>query len=491
MTINIGGGELRELKPRILVMGVGGAGGNAINAMIEDGMQGVEFVAVNTDAQDLKNNRADAKIQIGMNLTKGLGAGAKHDIGQAAADESLNEIVTYLQGANMVFITAGMGGGTGTGASHVIARAAKELNILTVGVITLPFSYEGPKRMRRANEGWSQLKKHLDASIVVPNQNLFKIANEATTFENSFLLSNNVLKQGVRSITDLMVRPGLINLDFADVETVMSSMGKAMMGTGEAEGENRAIAATESALNNPLIDDYSLRGAKGLLVNITGGEDIKLFEVDQAVNKIRSEVDPEAELIFGAIKDTSLNGKMRVSIVATALDGDSPDTKSVVNMVHRIHNRNTGYSENNLSSSSVLPTSPNLGSIQGATALKLEDEIKTNPETLNSSEQELSRDLNVDPGISLDNAAYFESNINQEQTHKDEVQEEVVIDDISIYEEKPKDISEVNSNKDEDVPQLFSDEVNLSTSSEDNLSENLKNEEEEFEIPAFLRKQKF
>ena len=230
--------------------------------MIDDGMRGVEFVAVNTDAQDLKANKADAKIQIGMNLTKGLGAGAKHDIGQAAADESLNEIVTYLQGANMVFITAGMGGGTGTGASHVIARAAKELNILTVGVTTLPFSYEGPKRMRRALEGWSKLKKYLDASIVVPNQNLFKIANEATTFANSFSLSNDVLKHGVRSVTDLMVRPGLINLDFADVETVMSSMGKAMMGTGEAEGENRALAATEMALNNPLIDDYSLKGAK-------------------------------------------------------------------------------------------------------------------------------------------------------------------------------------------------------------------------------------
>ena len=488
MTINIGGGELRELKPRILVMGVGGAGGNAINAMIEDGMQGVEFVAVNTDAQDLKNNKADAKIQIGMNLTKGLGAGAKHDIGQAAADESLNEIITYLQGANMVFITAGMGGGTGTGASHVIARAAKELNILTVGVITLPFSYEGPKRMRRAHEGWSHLRKHLDASIVVPNQNLFKIANEATTFENSFLLSNNVLKQGVRSITDLMVRPGLINLDFADVETVMSSMGKAMMGTGEAEGENRALAATESALNNPLIDDYSLKGAKGLLVNITGGDDIKLFEVDQAVNKIRSEVDPEAELIFGAIKDESLSGKMRVSIVATALDGETPESRSVVNMVHRIHNRNTGYSENNFSTNNNIPVSPSLETIQGATALKLDNEIKAELEPMHESKQEATSTNDLETGVSLDNAAYLENNINHEHTHKDEVQEEVVIDDISIYEEKPDENLETNSNE---VPQLFSDEVNPSTSSEDNLSENLKNEEEEFEIPAFLRKQKF
>jgi len=476
MTINIGGGELQELKPRILVMGVGGAGGNAINAMIQDGMQGVEFVAVNTDAQDLKANKADAKIQIGMNLTKGLGAGAKHDIGQAAADESLNEIVTYLQGANMVFITAGMGGGTGTGASHVIARAAKELNILTVGVITLPFSYEGPKRMRRAAEGWEHLKKHLDASIVVPNQNLFKIANETTTFEKSFSLSNDVLKHGVRSVTDLMVRPGLINLDFADVETVMNSMGKAMMGTGEAEGENRAIAATELALNNPLIDDYSLRGAKGLLVNITGGEDIKLFEVDQAVNKIRAEVDPEAELIFGAIKDENLNGKMRVSIVATSLDGETPESKSVFNNVHRIHTRNSGYSEN-VSNATSMPTMPDLGSIQGATALKLDEEVKENENILITSKEE----DDLTSGVSLENAAYFENGINQAQNQ----------DDISIYEEKSKDIPETDT-QDEVTPQLFSDEGVLDTSSEGNGNDEiLKNEEEDFEIPAFLRKHKF
>jgi len=484
MTINIGGGELKELKPRILVMGIGGAGGNAINAMIDDGMGGVEFVAVNTDAQDLKVNKADAKIQIGMNLTKGLGAGAKHDIGQAAADESLNEIVTYLQGANMVFITAGMGGGTGTGASHVIARAAKELNILTVGVITLPFSYEGPKRMRRAMEGWKKLKKHLDASIVVPNQNLFKIANEATTFEKSFSLSNDVLKHGVRSVTDLMVRPGLINLDFADVETVMSSMGKAMMGTGEAEGENRAIAATEMALNNPLIDDYSLKGAKGLLVNITGGEDIKLFEVDQAVNKIRTEVDPEAELIFGAIKDENLNGKMRVSIVATALDGEFPESKSVVSNVHRIHTRGAGYSDDTPKNIDV-PTMPDLGSIQGATALKLDNEIQENQNTLATKQEDLIS------GVSLENATYFENDLNQDQSSKKEEPEETVIDEISLYEEKPLDTTEENT-QDEIPPQLFSDEETLNASSESNVEESLKSEEEEdFEIPAFLRKQKF
>ena len=339
MSINVGGGEIKELKPRILVLGIGGAGGNAINAMIEAGMEGVEFVAVNTDAQDLKMSKAHAKIQIGMNLTKGLGAGAKHNIGQAAADESLSEIVNYIQGSNMVFITAGMGGGTGTGASHVIAKAAKELNILTVGVTTLPFSYEGPKRMRTALGGLEALKKHLDTVIVVPNQNLFKIASETTTFEESFNLSNDVLKHGVQSVTDLMVRPGMINLDFADVETVMSSMGKAMMGTGEAEGENRAMAATEMALNNPLIDEYSLKGAKGLLINITGGKDLKLFEVDQTVQKIRAEVDPEAEVISGAIQDESMEGKMRVSIVATALDGHKTENRTVLNMVSRIHNR--------------------------------------------------------------------------------------------------------------------------------------------------------
>ena len=484
MTINIGGGELKELKPRILVMGIGGAGGNAINAMIADGMQGVEFVAVNTDAQDLKVNKADAKIQIGMNLTKGLGAGAKHDIGQAAADESLNEIVTYLQGANMVFITAGMGGGTGTGASHVIARAAKELNILTVGVITLPFSYEGPKRMRRATDGWEKLKKHLDASIVVPNQNLFRIANETTTFEKSFSLSNDVLKHGVRSVTDLMVRPGLINLDFADVETVMSSMGKAMMGTGEAEGENRAAAATELALKNPLIDDYSLKGAKGLLLNITGGDDIKLFEVDQAVNKIRAEVDPEAELIFGAIKDENLNGRMRVSIVATALDGESPESKSVVNNVHRIHSRSAGYSEDTPRNIDI-PTIPDLGAIQGATALKLNNEIEESQNTLVTTQNDLVS------GVSLENAAYFENDLNQDQSHEKKEPEETVIDEISLYEEKPLDISETNA-QDEVSPQLFSDEETLNASSESNIEEPLKSEEEEdFEIPAFLRKQKF
>jgi cell division protein FtsZ len=498
MSINIGGGELKELKPRILVLGVGGAGGNAINAMIEAGMEGVEFVAVNTDAQDLKMSKAHAKIQIGMNLTKGLGAGAKHDIGQAAADESLNEIINYMQGANMVFITSGMGGGTGTGASHVIARAARELNLLTVGVTTLPFSYEGPKRMRRAVEGLEEFKKHLDTVIVVPNQNLFKIASETTTFEESFNLSNNVLKHGVQSVTDLMVRPGMINLDFADVETVMSSMGKAMMGTGEAEGENRAMAATEMALNNPLIDEYSLQGAKGLLINITGGKDLTLFEVDQAVNKIRAEVDPEAELIFGAIKDENMNGKIRVSIVATSLDGYKSDNKTVLNMVSRIQNRNTGYSDS-LFSHNTRTDSNTISSIDGATALKLDESYEVNEDQditvrnfENSLENQQLEDASanekkvndIPSGVSMESASYMENNTDNVQ---ESINNNLDTSDTIIEEYTPKLFSEEQSFQDGSTEETNDPIENDS----DELFDQDTNEEEDFEIPAFLRKQKF
>ena len=481
MSINLGGGELKELKPRILVMGVGGAGGNAINSMIESGMQGVEFVAVNTDAQDLRVNKADAKIQIGMNLTKGLGAGAKSDIGQAAADESLNEIVSFIQGSNMIFITSGMGGGTGTGASHIIARAAKELNILTVGVTTLPFAYEGPKRMRRALAGLEELKKHLDTVIVVPNQNLFKIANESTTLKEAFTLSNDVLKHGVQSVTDLMVRPGMVNLDFADVETVMSSMGKAMMGTGEAEGENRAMAATDMALNNPLIDEYSLRGAKGLIVNITGGEDLTLFEVEKSVSKIRDEIDPEVELIFGAIQDENMDGKIRVSIVATALDGHKPETKTVLNMVNRIQNRNPGYSDNIFKNPNIEQNT--LNSIDGATALKLDQQLEINSAPLNTSDISLeqnvgeteknNQDLSSD-GISIENASYIENNIEVENKL------ESTVSDNEEY--TPKLFSEDTNNLNENNNDLQNDKL---------FDQNSLNDDEEFEIPAFLRKQKF
>jgi len=502
MTIRIGAGELKELKPRILVLGIGGAGGNAINAMIEGGMQGVEFVAVNTDAQDLKLSKADARIQIGTNLTQGLGAGAKHDIGQAAADESLNEIINFLQGANMIFITAGMGGGTGTGASSVIARAARELNILTVGVITLPFSYEGPKRMRRAIEGMNELKKHLDTSIVVPNQNLFKVASETTTFEDSFHLSNDVLNHGVQSITDLMVKPGIINLDFADVETVMSSMGKAMMGTGEAEGENRALTATDIALNNPLIDDYSLKGARGLLVNITGGKDITLFEVDQAVNKIRAEVDPEAELIFGAIKDESLNGKMRVSIVATALDGQTASNTGVVNMLNRIQNRNSGYSDAALFSKGTMTQNNSVNSsISGATALKLDEQFESDEvqqsslnieeEIVNAQKDSVVQNNYEEQFLNTAENKSFVNKANTEILSNKNLFELDSVDQVSSN-EKP-----IQSSEEENTPKLFSEEVTLSENnttfpeSEQKLFDSENNQEEDFEIPAFLRRQKF
>ena len=487
MTININLPELKELHPKISVLGVGGAGGNVINGMIESGLQGVEFVAINTDAQDLKMNKAKTKIQIGTNLTKGLGAGARIDIGQAAADESLNEIINYLQGSNMVFITAGMGGGTGTGAAHVIARAARELNILTVGAVTLPFLYEGPSRMRRANHGLEELRKHVDTIIVIPNQNLFKIANEETTFEQSFELSNNVLKHGVQSITDLMVRPGLINLDFADVESIMKSMGKAMMGTGESEGEKRALESAELALNNPLIDEYSLKGAKGLLVNITGGKDLKLFEVEEAVNKVRAEVDPECEVIIGSITDTSLEGKMRVSIVATSLDGISPEEKSVINMVHRIHGRNFGYSNTAINPQSINSAPSNNFSnqnlIHGATALKMDIEsekenILQEHENLDSSEEK-----NVSE-ISLDNLGYIE---NIDTSNQEENQAQADASFKEDYKEKEHE---------QHTPELFSEEENIDSFKQEinseNESESLINEDEEedFEIPAFLRKQK-
>ena len=477
MTINFKAPEIRELKPRILVIGVGGAGGNAINKMIESNLQGVEFVAVNTDAQDLTHSKAKQKIQIGMNLTKGLGAGSKVDIGQAAADESLNDIVNCLQGANMVFITAGMGGGTGTGSAHVIARAAKELNILTVGVTTLPFLYEGPSRMRRAEQGLEELRKHVDTIIVVPNQNLFKIANEQTTFEESFNLSNDVLLQGVQSITDLMVRPGLVNLDFADVETVMSTMGKAMMGTGEAEGEGRAVKAAEQAVSNPLIDDYTLKGAKGLLINITGGKDLKLFEVDEAVNKVRAEVDPEAEFIKGCIIDPSLEGKMRVSIVATALDGQQPEAKSVINMVHRIQNRNPGYSDfSNLGPAQSFNFSNSMSNAvtDGANALKLENEIVTETAKETSSTEQI-KDLNEE----------YNEQVLSNQDHKAEINiennEEV---------EKPSNGLE-NFAIEEESLELFNSEDDNSfqeSSSSDDGDNNT--EEDDLEIPAFLRRQK-
>ena len=504
MTINITAPELRELKPRIVVLGVGGAGGNAINNMLDAQIEGVEFFAANTDAQALKNNFAECKIQLGANLTRGLGAGAKADIGQAAADESMNEIINLLQGANMVFVTAGMGGGTGTGAAPVIAKAAKDLNILTVGVVTKPFMFEGPGRIRVAEKGLEELRKYCDTMIVIPNQNLFKVANEKTTFPDAFRMADNVLMQGVKGITDLIVKPGLINLDFADIETVMSSMGKAMMGMGEAEGEKRAVEAAEAAVANPLIDEYSLKGARGLLINITGGNDITLFEVDEAANKIRAEVDPSAEILVGTTFDENLAGKLRVSIVATGLNGEVASGKPVVSMIRHIQNRNNGYSRPSTFSGSYssLQTSSTNAVTNGTTA-QMATEGATALDMNSYSNQEM-------PVTS-------ESQINNQQAIHEDVQTEISPQDIqpehsemnmgedSLFnEEAPTEFVEESIERAEEETQLFTsdqeinnsistDEAPNSESSEQLMNENFSElnseDKNDLEIPAFLRRQ--
>ena len=319
-----------RLRPKITVIGVGGAGGNAINNMISSGLAGCEFLVCNTDAQALESNLTEQKIQLGPNVTRGLGAGATPEIGAAAAEESLEEVISHLDGANMVFVTAGMGGGTGTGAAPVIARAAREKGILTVGVVTKPFHFEGTHRMKLAEVGIEDMQQYVDTLIVIPNQNLFRVANENTTFADAFCMADEVLQSGVRGVTDLMVQAGLINLDFADIRSVMAEMGKAMMGTGEAEGDRRALEAAEAAISNPLLDDISMKGARGILINITGGLDMTLFEVDEAANRIREEVDPEANIIFGSTFDETMEGKMRVSVVATGIDAPEMQQRSLV-----------------------------------------------------------------------------------------------------------------------------------------------------------------
>ncbi|NKE48391.1 cell division protein FtsZ [Roseomonas frigidaquae] len=322
MTLNltIPNQQHTDFSPRITVVGVGGGGTNAVNNMVTMGLEGVEFLVANTDAQSLQHSKADRRVQLGSYLTQGLGAGAKPEIGRGAAEEAETELARHLEGSHMVFVTAGMGGGTGTGAAPVIARMARERGILTVGVVTKPFDFEGPKRRKAADAGIEELQQFVDTLIVIPNQNLFRLANERTTFAEAFRMADNVLYMGVRGVTDLMVNPGLVNLDFADIRTVMAEMGKAMMGTGEAEGEGRAVKASEEAISNPLLEDTSMHGARGVLINITGGLDMTLFEVDEAANRIRKEVDEEANVIFGSSVDESMNGRIRVSVVATGID---------------------------------------------------------------------------------------------------------------------------------------------------------------------------
>ncbi|WP_295809367.1 cell division protein FtsZ [uncultured Nitratireductor sp.] len=328
MTINLQKPDITELKPRITVFGVGGGGGNAVNNMINAGLRGVEFVVANTDAQALTQSKAERLIQLGAAVTEGLGAGSQPEVGKAAAEECIDELVDHLSSTHMCFVTAGMGGGTGTGAAPVVARAAREKGILTVGVVTKPFHFEGQRRMKTAEAGIEELQKCVDTLIVIPNQNLFRIANDKTTFADAFAMADQVLYSGVACITDLMVKEGLINLDFADVRSVMREMGKAMMGTGEASGEGRAMAAAEAAIANPLLDESSMKGARGLLISITGGRDLTLFEVDEAATRIREEVDPDANIILGATFDEDLEGVIRVSVVATGIDKSAAEISS-------------------------------------------------------------------------------------------------------------------------------------------------------------------
>jgi cell division protein FtsZ len=355
-----------ELGPRITVVGVGGAGGNAVSNMIRSNLVGCEFVVCNTDAQAMKQSLAERRIQLGVGVTRGLGAGSRPEVGRIAAEEALDEIMGSLDGSNMVFITAGMGGGTGTGAAPVIARAAREAGILTVGVVTKPFHFEGTHRMRLAESGILELQKFVDTLIIIPNQNLFRVANERTTFADAFKMADDVLHSGVRGVTDLMVMPGLINLDFADIRAVMSEMGKAMMGTGEAEGDRRAIDAAEAAISNPLLEDVSMKGARGVLINITGGLDMTLFEVDEAANRIREEVDPDANIIFGSTFDEKLAGKMRISVVATGIDAEpAMQGKPIISLV------SDRSREEPVTVTAVKPTTP-AEDFAAATALEAE-----------------------------------------------------------------------------------------------------------------------
>ena len=378
MTLNLSVPGQNDLKPRISVFGIGGAGGNAVNNMIEKELEGADFVAANTDAQALQQSNAKNKIQMGVKVTEGLGAGARASVGAAAAEETIEEIVDHLAGSHMAFITAGMGGGTGTGAAPIIAQAARELGVLTVGVVTKPFQFEGSKRMKQAEDGVEALQKVVDTLIIIPNQNLFRIANEKTTFSDAFNLADDVLYQGVKGITDLMVRPGLINLDFADVRAVMDEMGKAMMGTGEASGEDRAVQSAEKAIANPLLDEISLRGARGVLINITGGHDLTLFELDEAANRIREEVDPDANIIVGSTIDEELQGIMRVSVVATGIDATEasnetplPRRSMAEPLVKEIENNRSATDESSSESQNTLFNDPNIAD---------QSEMDNNPE---------------------------------------------------------------------------------------------------------------
>ena len=521
MVLNLSVPELKELKPKITVFGVGGAGGNAINNMIQSGLSGVEFVAANTDAQALSKSLSDSKMQLGVQVTKGLGAGSHPDIGKSSADETKHEIMERLEGTNMLFITAGMGGGTGTGAAPVIARVARELGILTVAVVTKPFQFEGAGRMRIAEQGLKELEHLVDTTIVIPNQNLFKVADEKTTFADAFSMADDVLHAGVRSITDLMVVPGLINLDFADVKTIMNNMGRAMMGTGEASGDNRAIECAHNAVTNPLLDDYSLDGAKGLLINITGGTDLTLHEVDKITNEIREQVHPDADVIVGSIFDENLEGKARVSVVATGLEPhDKPskriidlqvDNSSTVSSIPAAQVNGTGsiHASANQEDEIHKNSDPymymdssdekDLGSMNDETTIVEEEtsepemiaEPVVEPEPIEEPEMEVAEE-EVIAEPEMESEPVSEPEMIAEPVVEPEPIEEAVME----QEESSQSIMDLihanRENSDSDSPDLFSDQ-NVHQLDETHNSieadEELETDQDLLEIPSFLRRQ--
>ncbi len=521
MSINISVPPTHELKPRITVIGVGGAGCNAVNNMISSHLEGVEFVVSNTDAQSLANSQAQMRVQLGANVTQGLGAGARPEIGRAAADESLDQILEHIDGTHMLFVTAGMGGGTGTGAAPVIAKAARERGILTVGCVTKPFEFEGRNRMRLAEEGINELQESVDTLIVIPNQNLFRVANAQTTFSDAFKMADKVLYSGVRGVTDLMVMPGLINLDFADVRSVMMEMGKAMMGTGDAEGDNRALDAAAAAIANPLLDDVSLAGARGVLVNITGGPDLTLFEVDEIVDHIRQQSDDDVNLIFGASQDDSMHNSIRVSVVATGIDCP----KKVDNVENIISDINVKLEKNN---------SEERLNVEKNEPINNNDNILAEPADNMDLKEETIQTVDIQEEINITQESFIPPE--PEVIEKEQIQEEVKIDPFTeaevlnassnIKEETIDDV-EPQVKQQEGIIKRFSAKALFGNSSkknndikptkevlvsnvEDNQSDNNLKEKEELslsqdismkaadknsnedtlDIPAFLRRQK-
>ncbi len=478
MTINISIQDVAQnLHPKITVLGVGGSGGNAVNNMINANLEGVDFLIANTDAQALQISSCPNKIQLGLNSTKGLGAGMRPDIGKQAAEEAIQDLNEKFEGSHMLFIAAGMGGGTGTGAAPVIAKLAREKGILTVGVVTKPFHFEGSQRMKLAEKGIEELQQYVDTLLTIPNQNLFRIANEKTTFSDAFKMADDVLYAGVRGVTDLMVQPGMINLDFSDIKTVMSEMGKAMMGTGEAQGEGRAIAAAEAAIANPLIDDVSLKGAKGLIINITGGKDITLYEVDEAANRIKQEVDEEANIIYGTTCDDRLEGIVRVSIVATGIDANNNILAKPIENFAPININNDIYKQDIEKSESLTESTVSQDhSLQNQSNLDEEINGISNEEIHNNQNSE-NIDLDEQTNINQIETASLEENINDidnklfEQNEVSEDLDQIETDNIS--KEESSSSSHIEKSNETSVRRLsLFDTLSTENKSEDIASEN-------------------